>query len=47
MTGTFLLLVLLVVAANARVWWQLVSGRRPVELREDAYVPLATASAAK
>jgi carbon starvation protein len=42
-TGTFLVLVLIVVAANARAWWQLLSGRRPVELREEAYVPLATA----
>jgi len=46
-TGTFLVLVLLVVAANARVWWQLLSGRRAADLREDAYVPLAPAPAAK
>jgi carbon starvation protein len=46
-TGTFLVLVLIVVAANARTWWQLLSGRRPVELREEAYVPLAPAPAAK
>ncbi|HEY8993250.1 MAG TPA: carbon starvation CstA family protein [Lacunisphaera sp.] len=46
-TGTFLVLVLLVVAANARVWWQLAGGRRKAELREEAYVPLAGASIAK
>ena len=37
-TGTFLVLVAVVVIANARVWWQLLSGRRAAELREDAYV---------
>ncbi|AOS44383.1 Carbon starvation protein A [Lacunisphaera limnophila] len=46
-TGTFLVLVLLVVAANARGWWLLLSGRRPVELREETYVPLAAAPAGK
>jgi carbon starvation protein len=46
-TGTFLVLVLLVVAANARVWWLLLSGRRAAELREDAYVPLTPAPATK
>jgi carbon starvation protein len=46
-TGTFLGLVLLVVAANARGWWRLLSGRRPVELREETYVPLAAAPAGK
>jgi carbon starvation protein len=46
-TGTFLVLVLIVVAANARTWWQLLSGRRPVELHEEAYVPLARAVATK
>ena len=46
-TGTFLVLVLLVVAANAHVWWQLLSGRRPVVLREEAYVPLVPAPATK
>jgi len=40
-------LVLLVVAANARVWWQLLAGRRTAELREEAYVPLVPAPAAK
>ena len=46
-TGTFLVLVLIVVAANARVWWELLSGRRPADLREEAYVPLAPAPATK
>ena len=43
-TGAFLVLVALVLAANARVWWQiLVSGKKPV-LREDPYVTLAPAN---
>jgi len=46
-TGTFLVLVLLVVAANVRVWWQLFAGRRPADLREEAYVPLASATVVK
>jgi Carbon starvation protein, predicted membrane protein len=37
-TGTFLVLVAVVVIANARVWWQLLAGRRTVELREEPYV---------
>ena len=40
-TGIFLLLVLVVVAASARGWWQLLAGRRPAELHEETYVPLA------
>ncbi len=46
-TGTFMVLVLLVVAANARVWWQLLAGRRPAVLHEEAYVPLAPARVVK
>ncbi len=46
-TGAFLVLVLVVVAANARVWWQLLAGRRPADLREDAYVSLASATPGK
>lgn len=42
-TGVFLVLVALVVLANARTWWLLLSGRRPVELREDPYVALKEA----
>jgi carbon starvation protein len=39
-TGAFLVLVLTVVAANARAWWQLRSGQRPATLAEEPYVPL-------
>ena len=46
-TGTFLVLVLLVVAANARVWWQLLAGRRVKQLQEEAYVPLAASIVGK
>ncbi|MDI1319946.1 MAG: carbon starvation protein A, partial [bacterium] len=46
-TGVFLLLVTLVVGACARVWWQLLAGRRPASLREEPYVPLAGASTVK
>jgi carbon starvation protein len=37
-TGLFLVLVALVVVANARVWWQLLAGRRAPDLREEEYV---------
>ena len=37
-TGALLLLVAVVVVANARVWWQLLAGRRTADLREDKYV---------
>ena len=40
-TGAFLVLVVLVVLSCARVWVQLLSGKRAVDLREDPYVPLA------
>jgi carbon starvation protein len=40
-TGTFLVLVLVVVLANARVWWQLLAGRRAVQLCEEPYVAAA------
>lgn len=43
-TGAFLVLVALVVAANARVWWQVLAGRTAPQLREDPYVLLAPAS---
>jgi len=46
-TGTFLVLVVLVVAACARGWVQLLSGRRAAELHEEPYVPLAETAAAK
>jgi carbon starvation protein len=45
--GSFLVLVLLVVAANARVWVQLLAGRRPVRLQEETYVPLAASVVGK
>jgi carbon starvation protein len=45
--GTFLVLVLLVVAANARVWWQLLAGRSVAQLSEETYVPLAAPVAGK
>ncbi|MFM8334780.1 MAG: carbon starvation CstA family protein, partial [Opitutaceae bacterium] len=37
-TGAFLVLVAIVVAASVRVWWQLLSGRRAPALREEPYV---------
>jgi len=37
-TGLFLVLVALVVLANARVWWQLLANKRAPNLREEAYV---------
>ena len=40
-TAVFLVLVAIVVAANARVWWQLLAGKRPSPLREEPYVPVA------
>ena len=46
-TGTFLVLVLIVVGASARVWWQLLAGRRTAELHEAPYVPLVGAAAAE
>jgi len=45
--GTFLVLVLIVVVANARVWWQLLAGRSVTQLREETYVPLAASVAGK
>ena len=46
-TGVFLLLVLTVVGASGVAWWQLVSGRRAVNLKEAPYIPLNTLSAGK
>jgi carbon starvation protein len=45
-TGVFLVLVTIVVAANARVWWQLLAGQRAPELREEPYVPVGDAAKA-
>ena len=44
-TATFLVLVSIVVIANARVWWQLLSGRRAAQLREDPYVTVPAETA--
>jgi carbon starvation protein len=46
-TGTFMVLVLIIVAASARVWWQLLTGRRPADLHEEPYVALPVAEAVK
>jgi carbon starvation protein len=46
-TATFLVLVVLVVLACARVWVQLLRGSRVAELHEEPYVPLAEAAPAK
>jgi carbon starvation protein len=46
-TGAFLVLVVLVVLSCARVWLQLLSGRRAADLREEPFVPLAGAVAVK
>ena len=43
-TGVFLVLVTIVVIANARVWWQLLAGKRVPDLHEEPYVA-ATESA--
>ena len=40
-TGTFLVLVALVVLTCARVWWQLLAGKRAAELHEEPYVAVA------
>ena len=40
-TGIFLVLVAIVTVANARVWWQLLSGRRVPDLHEEPYVAVA------
>ncbi|MES1167018.1 MAG: carbon starvation CstA family protein [Pseudomonadota bacterium] len=40
-TGAFLVLVLVVVLANARVWWQLLAGKRAAQMCEEPYVAVA------
>jgi carbon starvation protein len=40
-TGFFVILVAVVVLANARVWWQLLAGRRDRVLHEEPYVAIA------
>jgi carbon starvation protein len=46
-TGAFMVLVLIVVAASARVWWQLLTGQRAAALHEEPYVPVGATEAAK
>ena len=45
-TGAFLLLVAIVVVANARVWWQLLAGSRAPELHEEPRVAVNEAAKA-
>ena len=45
-TGMFLVLVLIVLLANARVWWQLLAGKRRADPQEDPYVPVGGAKTA-
>ena len=40
-TGIFLLLVGIVLIANARLWWQLLTARRAPELHEEPYVAVS------
>ena len=40
-TAVFLILVLIVVLANARIWWQLLAGKRAPVLHEEPYVAAA------
>lgn len=42
-TGAFLVLVATVVVTCVRAWMQLFSGKRPIVLTEEPYVPVATA----
>jgi carbon starvation protein len=41
-TAVFLVLTVVVVLANARVWWQLLAGRRLPDLREEPFVATPT-----
>ena len=43
-TAIFLVLVATVVAANAHAWWQLLTGKRPADLREEPFVAIAAAN---
>ena len=45
-TGAFMVLVIVVVLANARVWWQLVAGKRSPVLHEEPYVSVSDAAKA-
>jgi carbon starvation protein len=44
-TGIFLVLVIIVVVANAQVWYRLLSGRAKPELQEDPYVAFGAVQA--
>ena len=46
-TGSFLVLVAIVVIANARVWWQLLAGKRTPVLHEEPYVAVPAAEAVR
>jgi carbon starvation protein len=46
-TGVFLVLVVIVVLASARVWWQLLAGKRTPDLHEEPYVALPATEAVK
>jgi carbon starvation protein len=43
-TAVFLVLVIVVVLANARIWLQLLSGKRTAQLREEPYVAATVAT---
>jgi carbon starvation protein len=43
-TGAFLVLVAVVVTANGHAWWQLLTGRRSTNLREEPYVSVTDAA---
>jgi carbon starvation protein len=45
-TAAFMVLVTIVVIANARVWWQLLAGKRAAELHEEPYVPVGDSAKA-
>jgi len=45
-TGVFLVLVVIVLLASARVWWQLLVNKRAPELREEPYVTVADSAKA-
>ena len=42
-TASFLVLVILIVCANARVWWQLLASKKSSPLREEPFVALPAA----
>ncbi len=43
-TGTFLVLVVLIVLTSARLWWRLLTGRPGPTLKEDAYLSVNSPS---